>query len=98
MGRGMGDRGVWWGILRGRYFMFVCLFVCLNLLQERKNNKKNSREDDFFLTHTSYMNLDFLQRHGRFHRRRTRLRRDRLARIISNSLLELSRSAFHGIF
>lgn len=28
MGSGMRDRGVWWGILRGR-LMVVCLFVCL---------------------------------------------------------------------
>lgn len=54
MGRGLRDRGVWWGILRGRY---RCLFVCLvdwlvEFAARAKKKKNNSREDDVFLTHT----------------------------------------------
>lgn len=71
MGSGLRDRGVWWGILRGR-LMVVCLFEFAARV-EKKNNSRE--EDDSFLTHT-YMNLDFSRRHGRFHKRRTRLRYD----------------------
>lgn len=69
MGSDLRDRGVWWGILRGR---FVWLIVWLIEFAARAKKKMTAeRRMIFFLTHTSYINLDFSQRHGKFHRQRT---------------------------
>lgn len=61
-----------------RYVGKVCLFVWLVEFAARVKKKKKITAERmmFFWTHTSYMNLDFSQRHGKFHKRRILLRYD----------------------
>lgn len=56
-----------------RYVGFVCLFVWLvdRICCKSKKRITAERMMIFFLTHTSYVHLDFSRQHGKFHRRRT---------------------------